>query len=381
MTVFKNYFKVLTKNKGIIVMYTVILLIFTVFSTSSGSKSINFTAARPNILIVNNDTDSNVVNNLKDYLGNSANIKDNQMSEDNINDALFYDDIDAVLYIYNGYTNDYLNNNDKLLDIKYGTTASASYAKMLIERYLKIADITNDHISDETTMLNTINDSLNSESNIQIDSKVNTDALDVAGYFYSFANYSILAVCIYIISIIMNTFNQDKIRRRNFVSSKPISSITKELYLGNLVFTFMVWVFIVVVSFLVAGNIMFTKNGLLLIINSFVFMFVALGIGFLIGTILRSKGAITGVMNVIALGSSFLCGSFIPQRYLPSAVTNFSQYLPSFFFIKNNDIIKSLQDFTYTNIEPIIINMIVMLLYAAVFLTLTVLYNKKHVKE
>lgn len=380
MTVFKTYFKILKENKTIIFMYTAILLIFTVFGTTSNSTTKSFKADKPNITIINNDTNSKVVNNLIDYIKENADIIEIENDDSKLSDALFYLDINAVLYIYDGYTSDYLNNNEKELEMKLSNDYSASYMKMLLDRYFKIADVTNNNINDEDKIISTINNSLKEQTKIEIKNTVDTNRLSDVSYYYNFANYSILAVCIYLIGAVMSTFNQDIIRKRNLVSSKKISELTKELYLGNGIFAFVVWLFIVIISFVMLKDIMISTNGLWIILNSFVFMFAALGLGFLTGTIMKDKDAINGVTNVVALGSSFMCGCFVPLEFMPKFVVELSKVWPTHWYIKNNTLISTMEEFNFDTLNPVFINMGIMLLFAIGFFVLAVIYNKRHAK-
>jgi ABC-2 type transport system permease protein len=381
MTVFKNYFRVLVANRRVIIMYIAILLVFTSFNSTSSSTSSQFKASKPDIAIINKDSNSLVTKNFTSYIKDNAHIVNISDDKDAIDDALFYGDISAVVYIYRGYTDDYLNNQEKNLDIKLGISSYSSYAKMLVERYFKVADIANDNIKEPSKIMNTINYSLTKNTSVELDSTIDTDSLEVASMFFNFANYTILAVCIYIIAIIMNTFNKDTIRKRNLVSSKKITSITKELYLGNFVFTLFVWLFIIVTSLFIVGDAMFTKNGLLFIINSFVFMISALGIGFLIGTLLQKKNAINGIMNVVALGSSFLCGCFVPIEFMPDAVVKFSKILPTYWYVQNNTIIKTVETINFNTMMPIFINMIILLGFALMLFIITNIIIKLKVKN
>ena len=52
MTAFKTFFKILNKNKFIVIMYTVILIAFGGFNMQTSDSSINFTASKPDILVV-----------------------------------------------------------------------------------------------------------------------------------------------------------------------------------------------------------------------------------------------------------------------------------------------------------------------------------------
>lgn len=376
MIVFKNYFKVLKKYKFIIILYTAILLVFTIISCRSTNKVTTFSSSKPDIAIINLDQDSNVVNNLYQYLDDKTNIKKIDNDEEKIKDALFYENINAVIYIYDGYTKDYLSNNEKSLDVKYSASAYASYAKMLIEKYLKIADIANNEFTDEKDILDIINNTLAHEVNVEMKSTIDTDGLTKASSFFNFSNYTILAICIYITAVVLISFNEEKIKRRNMISSKSMNSITKELYLGNLVFVFIVWVILILLSFLIVGKPMFSKNGLLMIINSLVFMTTALSVGFLTGNLVKSQNAVNAVVNIFALGTSFVCGSFIPTEYLPDTVIKFSKILPSYWYIHNNNIIRLLEYFDIKSISPLIINMVILLGFSILFIYLATLIVK-----
>ena len=52
MTVFKTFFKILNKNKGIIILYTVILLTFGAFNMSNSESTMVFEASKPDIYLL-----------------------------------------------------------------------------------------------------------------------------------------------------------------------------------------------------------------------------------------------------------------------------------------------------------------------------------------
>ena len=121
-----------------------------------------------------------------------------------------------------------------------------------------------------------------------------------------------------------------------------------------------------------------TTNGLWLIFNSLIFTLTALGIGFLTGNILKNKDAVTGIMNVVALGSSFLCGCFVPIDFLPDTVVTISKLLPSYWYVKNNNLIAGIESFDSTAIFNILTNIGVMLVFAIILFALALIYNKRH---
>lgn len=112
-------------------------------------------------------------------------------------------------------------------------------------------------------------------------------------------------------------------------------------------------------------------------INSLVFAFCGLTIGFLIGNITQNKNAIGGIVNVVALGSSFLCGCFVPISYLPNYVLKIAKILPSYYFVTNNELTKSIEIFSWSNIKPLFINNIVIITFCILFVIITNFINKK----
>lgn len=66
---------------------------------------------------------------------------------------------------------------------------------------------------------------------------------------------------------------------------------------------------------------------------------------------------------------------------MPDKVLQIAQILPARWYIKSNDILKSLETITLNNTNEIIINMIVMLIFAIIFITLTNIVSKNKTKN
>ena len=58
MTVFKAFLHVLNKCKGMVILYTALLLLFGGINSKSGDTASQFTADKPKIVIVNQDENS-----------------------------------------------------------------------------------------------------------------------------------------------------------------------------------------------------------------------------------------------------------------------------------------------------------------------------------
>ena len=123
---------------------------------------------------------------------------------------------------------------------------------------------------------------------------------------------------------------------------------------------------------------MTSMHGALFIINSLIYTINATALSFLIGSLVTNKNAVTGIVNVIAIGSSFLCGVFVPMQYLPESVKTMGHALPTFYYVKNNDLISCLENFDLEGCTPILINMGIMFAFTIGFIIISnVIANKK----
>ena len=108
MTVFKAFLKVLNKNKFVIILYTVILVFFGAFNMKTSDNTTNFVATKPDILIINKDENEGITKNLVNYIEKNSNIIKIEDEEEDINDALFYREVNYVIYIPENYRQDFL---------------------------------------------------------------------------------------------------------------------------------------------------------------------------------------------------------------------------------------------------------------------------------
>ena len=377
MTVFKTFLKILNENKSVVILYTVFLIFFSIFNMQTSDNSTNFVASKPDILIVNNDEEIGLTKNLVDYMKDNSKIIEVEDSEEARNDALFYREVNYIIYIPDNYREDFLNGKNPQIEIKSTGDYQASLAEMLLNRYIKVANTYQKSADSEDNLITMINDTLAKQTKIEVTSKVDTNSLSKATFYYNFANYSILAGCVYVICLILASFKEEKIKKRTVVSSMDYKKFNRKLLLSNSLFTIVLWLFYVILSFFLIGNVMFTPAGLIYIVNSFVFTICALSISVLLGNIVSNKNAINGIVNVIALGSSFLCGAFVPMEWLPSSVLTVAHILPSYYYIKNNELVKTLEAVNFESLKPILFNIGIILIFIVGFIIINNIVSRK----
>ena len=377
MTVFKTFLKVLNKCKLPIIMYTVFLIFFGGFNMQTSENNTNFVAEKPDVLIINKDEEKGITKNFVDYIKNNSNIIDIENDEEKVNDALFYRDVNYIIYIPENYREEFLKGNNPEIEIKSTGDYLASYTEMLLSRYIKIANTYVKNIESEEELINKINETLSKETKIEISSKLDTDNLSKACFYYNFANYSILAGLVYVICLILSSFKKENIQKRTIISSMNYKKINRKLLLSSSLVAVGLWLSYVVFSFILVGNVMFTMHGMMYIANSFIFSICALTIAFLIGNLITNKNAINGIINVVALGSSFLCGAFVPMEWLPDSVLKIAHILPSYYYISTNEMLKQLEVFNLDTMKPIIINMGAIVIFTAGFIIITNIISRK----
>lgn len=314
MTVYKTFFKIVNKYKFLILIYTGMLILFAGFNMQTSQNSTNFVVEKPDVLIINNDREQKLSKNLVEYIEKNSNMVNIEDNEEARNDALFYRDVSYIIYIPENYSKDFLNGLNPEIKIKSAGDAGSSYAEMMLTRYIKVANIYQKEIQNEEELIKTINETIAKETEIEITSKLDTNNLSKAAFYYNFMNYSILAGCVYVICIIISSFREEKIRKRTIISSMNYRKFNRQLLVSNGMLAFILWFLYVLLSFILIGDIMFTAHGLILIVNSFVFSICALTIAFLIANIVKNKNAINGIINVVGLRFKFLMWCFCASR-------------------------------------------------------------------
>lgn len=377
MNTFKAFLKILSKNRFLVIMYIAILIILNISIMSSKEANHDFVSIKPDIYIANEDEEKGVTKDLIRYLNDNCNVVKLKDNDNAISDALFYRDVNYIIYIPKNYNNDFLAGKNPELKIKTNGNYEASLAEMLLKKYIKVANTYNEYIKDENELVTKINETLNKQSEVKLTSKVDNRILNRATVYYNFVSYSLLGSLIYIICVVLTSFKDPKVQKRIIISSTNYKKINRQLLASNILFSLIVWAFFVIVSLVLIGDFMYTPQGLIYILNSFLFTICATSLAFLLGTVIKNRGAIDGVVNVIALGSSFLCGVFAPIEMIPDYVLKIAHVLPSYYYVRNNEAVKALEVMSYENLKPILLNGIIILCFALLFIILTNIVSKK----
>lgn len=372
MTIFKTYWKIVKKNIGIIILYTVMLLVFGTMNLKANKNSFEFISSKPDIIIVNNSSGI-ITDNLISYLKTNANVK-NITDENDIDDAVFFRDANYVIYIPKEFENKIENGKEFNIDIKTNNSYDSYIASELLNKYLDVFSKYMNLYNNKILAIQKLDNTLNKKTSVVIENKTNLNSK--TSLFYNFSSYSIMAIVIYIICLVLSSFNDEKISKRTSVSGMNYKTFNKYLYISSFTFTFIIFIVYLILSFLILKSSILNINGILYSLNMFIFFIVSFTMAILISNLVKSKGAISGVVNVISLGSAFLCGAFIPVKYMPSFALKIAHIFPTFYFIDNNEYITSIQNFDKASYEFVLKNFIIMIIFIIFFLILNTLVTR-----
>ncbi|MCI5835958.1 MAG: ABC transporter permease [Firmicutes bacterium] len=365
MTVFKTFWKVVNKYKGTIILYTVMLLTFGTMNLKTNDINTTFTNSKPDVLIIDQD-ESLISKNLVDYFDKFANLVKVEESEDKIDDALFYRDVSYVIYIPYGYEKDILNGINPELEIKSAGDYEASLANMLLSRYINVQNIYSKSV-DNDELIEAINNNLANSANVNIVSKMDNVKSSNMASFFNFASYSIMAVIMYIICLVLSSFHDENVNKRTIVSSMNYKKYNRLVLISSFGFSFIVWILYTLLGFVLLDD-MLSIRGVIYIINTFVFSFCALNLALLISSLTSNKNAINGIVNVLALGQAFLCGAFIPAEFLPEFVLKIAHIFPSYWYINSNNLMSTMEVINFNNMKPVFANLLVLIIFSIVFM-------------
>ena len=377
MTVFSTILKILNKLKGMLILYTVMLVAITTINQTLGNKVTNFEESKPDMLIVNNDSKNVITDGFVDYIKKHANIKDIDTSnQDKINDAIFYRDVNFVIYIPENFGKDLKEGKEPSLKYKETGDEYAAYSRMLVEKYIKTVKTYKDYYSGRQ-LIEKVNNIVGNDTKVQVKSSLDTSKMSTMTAYFNFLNYALLAGCVYCITMILASLKQENVRKRTIVSSFNYRKYNRIVLFSNAIVIVAMWILYMILSLILFKDTMFTANGLAFVLNSLVFALCGLSIGFLIGNITTNKAAIGGIVNVVALGTSFLCGCFVPFEYMPDYVLKIAHILPTYYFVANNQLIKTIESYNIDTLKPIFINVGVVLAFTIVFVILSNYISKK----
>ena len=388
MQVFKAYFKVMRASAGAIAMYVAIFLGLSVaFSLAFASQEAEgFAQTRTPVAVINRDEEAPLAQGLVGYLEDTSRVVPYPDDPEKLQDALFFRNVEYIAIIPAGFSADFLSGLDCAVQkVTVPGSISSRYVDMRIDKYLRTARLRHQYGGDQSQeeLAVAVRADLAQETPVTVlpSSTANGSERGFVFYYRYFA-YAVLATIMMGVSSIMMAFNKPDLARRNLCAPIPARSRSVQLAAGHTIFALGCWSVLVLFSFVLYGRSLLSSGLVwLYCLNTLAFTVVSAGIGFLVGSSVRSAGAQAGAVNVIANGMSLICGVFVPQSILSRQVLDFGRFLPAYWYVKASDAISGLYRPTAGALQPIYGDVLIQLAFAAAIFATTLLLTKERQAE
>ncbi|MBO4242083.1 MAG: ABC transporter permease [Clostridiales bacterium] len=341
MHLYKNFFRILNRNKAGIVIYGVIMaimilaLIFVAKASFSESSEVdvNYT-----ITYVDND-DSAVSKGLIEYLSVNNTVEDlSDKSERSIQDIVFFSLTSYHMTIPEGFGAgegeiEYLTAYSSGADTYYVDEEVNSY--MTAERNYEALGYSSEEASKKALELMTGEASIEEVSSGEKGSRTMDFSVFYINQFFSYLIIGFLCLGVGH-TVIANS--DEKINSRietSPVGKKKISFVNT---MGIFTFGVMIWaVFMIINLVLGHGGTLLRDYWWVIAINLFATMMFSCSLASLVTAFPMSANVLSMVTNIISLGMSFLCGAFVQQKYLGEGVLKIAQFLPMYWSVRANN--------------------------------------------
>jgi len=385
MIIFKTYFKIIKKQSLQLSIYVVVFLSLAILFTYLGNDNSieTFTQSKAKVAFINEDSDTVLTQGLKDYLADHSVFVELDNNTEALQDALFFREVEYIAKIPAGFTNEFMSGKPVAIDkTMISGTVSGIYTDILINKYLNSAALyvkNLKNISQEELVKNLKKD-LEVETDVKLlkNSKGKVEKTTSIEFYYNFSPYVLINIIVLGVSSIMMVFNDIKLKRRNLCSPVSNTSYNMQLLLGNVTYSLACWAILIVLSAALYRNDFFRLNSLYFVINTLVLTITILSISFLVGILIKSRNAQTGISNVLSLGMCFLTGVFVPQELLGENVLAIAKILPTYWYIKANKAISNLTVFNWSNLSQIVYYMLIELGFAIAIVSVTLVVSKRN---
>ena len=383
MQVFKACFKVIQRNLPSMIIYISVFLALVMLITIfyQPVEQGVFQESKIRVAIFNQDTGHPFSDNLEAFLSEQTQVINVADTTEARQDALFHREVSYMLRIPEGFGEQFVTGERNLALQK--TTVPDSYSSiqvdLLTQRYLTLSALYLDSLGEQNLSNTAVSVREDMQMSVPID-MMETGSNERPGmttFYFTYLAYALISVMILCIGSTMLVFNQTDLRRRNQCSPVKMISFNAQLVLGILIFGLIVWLLMFLLSLPLGASQISPRLWGLFGLNALVFVLASLSMSFLVSQFIRSRNVMQAVANVLALGTSFISGVFVPMEFLGSGVQFVAGFTPTYWYIRAVRHIDRLPDFTSSSLQPLVGYMLIQLGFVVALLVIALAVYKQ----
>ncbi|MBR6671074.1 MAG: ABC transporter permease [Ruminococcus sp.] len=358
MQIFNVFFKISKKKILIGLMYVVIFAVIGFTMIGTNKETSNFAETKVKVSVIDNDnTEESKM--LIDFIGERHKLIDIDNTKNAKLDSLYYFEVEYILTIKEGYSEKLKNNDTEYLfeSVRHPSTYTASYLESQINEY--VSSVVAFHkVGNEIKVACEKAENL-FDTPIDVTTETFTDENSIdesSGFFFQYLPYLYISILISCLCPIIVTINREDLRYRTNASPLPSLNKTIQTILASILYVAIIWIIFMllymVFRFITNKELSFefTKREFLAIFNSIIIILVSTAIAILVVQFSPKDEILSMIGNIIGLGSSFLCGVFVPQDMLGENVILAARFLPIYWYVKANNCIFAIAGETFN--EP-----------------------------
>ena len=377
MAVFKAYMRIAKKNMWMILMYLGIFLGITVmFRHFAGNETAQYTAQSVPVGIIDGDG-GEAAESLIRYIGRTNEIVYLEDDREALQENLFYRNVEYIVRIPENFMEKCILGDEKLEVTTVPGTYSGAYVEQQISNFINFArcygaaGFTEHELGKAMAARETAKVEM-------LDVNGSGGSYPAYAFYYRYLPYLFLCVLCYVMGYILMGFRRGSLPDRMAASAVPARRQSMEGLLAAGVIAIVLWGFCSMIS-IVFYNEDFLGSGKVTwyLLNSFVMLLSALALSYLVGSLVKTSNALSGIVNILSLGMCFACGVFVEMDLLSSSVKRAAQFLPVYWYETANEILMD-----YGEISGDIRNRFagaigIQLVFAAAFVCVTLAVAKK----
>ena len=332
MAVFKAYMKIARKNIWMILLYLGIFFCVTIlFQRFVPEGAEGYTAESVPVGIVDEDG-GEAAESLINYIGRTNETILLEDDRESLQEDLFYRNVGYIVRIPDGFMEKCILGEEKIEAVTVPGTYAGYYVDQQVNSYMVYARSYAAAGFTETEIASAMAHRDKAEVTL-VDFSGNAGQVPAYTFYYQYLPYLLLSVLGYVMGYILMGFRRGSLPQRMRASAVPERRQSVEGLAASLVIALALWGIGVAASVVMYGQDIYESGKLIwYLLNSLVMMLTALSLAYLVGTLVKSSNALSGIVNIISLGMCFVCGVFVEISYLSAGVRKAAQFLPVYWY-------------------------------------------------
>lgn len=328
------YFKVLKKFIPQVMIYGVFFVILTLVNIQ-GSWNAPLMSTRCRVYWVAEEKNS-LVDHLKEILLSSPKIEilleDEPVGDqlkDQLKDALMLNKVDCVIKVPKGFAKQIASSQPLSVEIMARKEdRNIQEVEQIIEAYIKGLE------GEQKSSWSQSNQGMSQKS----DRVTNTRTNERLRIYFNQMIYGLSAIILVGVLSVTYSINEEKVRIRRCCAPNQDKE-NRSLLKGHLIYSSVSLLILLLLGGVIDLRAMLSMRGLMWSMNSVLLMLNIVAIAKLFSLFVKNTYIQMMVTNVFTLGVNFISGTTIEQQYLSESTIRLAQFLPTYWYVKVNNLI------------------------------------------